>query len=355
MNLEKLEERTLPSSYTAASVSALIADINAANKAGGSNTITLTAPTTSPYVLTKVDNSTDGPTGLPVISGGGNKGAADNLTIVGNGDTVERESSGTPNFRLFDVASGGSLTLQNLTLQGGLAQGSGAASEGGAIYNQGTLVLSGVTVQNNTAVGTYGQNGSKQNPNGTAGADAYGGGIWSSGALTCENGTLIENNTARGGNGGNAYTGILYGGGYFLFGGNGGNAFGGGVYIAGGTANLTGVTLSGDQALGGWGGNGPPLLAGTPGIDGSAYGGGLCAGSGSVTLCTDTVQGNTAQPGHPGLESTGAGYGGGIYIDPSASAYLNSFTQANTINNTDSSVLNGSTANIDGTYILRNC
>ena len=50
-------------SYTAASVSALIADINAANTAGGANTITLTAPTTSPYVLTAVNNSTDGATG----------------------------------------------------------------------------------------------------------------------------------------------------------------------------------------------------------------------------------------------------------------------------------------------------
>jgi hypothetical protein len=335
-----LEDRTLPSSFTAATVSDLIAAINAANKAGGSNTITLTAPTTSPYVLTAVDNSTDGPTGLPVISGGGKKGAADTLTIVGNGDTIDGGHGG----RLFDVASGASLTLQNLTLQ------HGEAVEGGAIYNQGTLVLSGVTVQNNTAAGIEGQNGTKQNPSGTAGADAYGGGIWSSGALTCENGTVIQDNVAVGGNGGNAYTGFVAGGIGNTFGGNGGNAFGGGVYIAGGTANLTGVTLSGDQALGGWGGNGPPGIDGlpiNPGNDGSADGGGLCAGSGTVTLCTDTVQGNTAKPGHPGLESTGAGHGGGIYIDPSATAYLNSFRQANTINNTG--------GNIAGTYILRNC
>jgi len=46
--LEQLEDRTLPSSYTAATVSDLIADINAANAAGGTNTITLTAPTASP-------------------------------------------------------------------------------------------------------------------------------------------------------------------------------------------------------------------------------------------------------------------------------------------------------------------
>ena len=100
--LEHLEDRALPSSYSAASVSALIADINAANTAGGANTITLTAPTTSPYVLTAVNNTTNGGTdgnGLPVIA------ANDNLTIVGNGDTIERSTaSGTLAFRLFDVA-----------------------------------------------------------------------------------------------------------------------------------------------------------------------------------------------------------------------------------------------------------
>ena len=49
MFLEQLEGRALLPNYTAPTVSALIADINAANTAGGANTITLTAPTTSPY------------------------------------------------------------------------------------------------------------------------------------------------------------------------------------------------------------------------------------------------------------------------------------------------------------------
>src|SRR2546421_6329040 len=80
--LERLEDRHLPSSYAAASVSDLIADINAANQAGGSNTIALAAGTT--FALTAANNSTDGPTGLPVIA------AHDDLTIIGNGDTIER-------------------------------------------------------------------------------------------------------------------------------------------------------------------------------------------------------------------------------------------------------------------------
>jgi hypothetical protein len=409
LNLEPLEDRMLPSSYTAATVSDLIADVNAANAAGGSNTITLTAATTSPYVLSKVDNTADGPTGLPVIAAG------DTLTIYGNNDVIQR-SSRAPLFRLLDVASNASLTLENLTLQNGEAFGSGSAAEGGGLYSQGTLVLNGVTVQNNAAFGStfFGQNGTKKSPNGTAGGDAYGGGIWSSGALTCENGTLIENNYASGGDGGNAYTGYL---GYFPFGGNGGSAFGGGVYIAGGTATLTGVTLSGNHALGGQGGNGVSGIDGlpvNPANGGNAGGGGLGAGSGTVTLCTDTVQSNTAQGGPsgpdalPGLgfgggiyvgggsatlcndtiesNSTGgnssygagggiyvargsatlcndtiesnsalSGDGGGIYIASGATVSIDSFTVAHTINNTDSSGLNGPTANIDGSYIPRNC
>ncbi len=66
--LEQLEGRVVLSSYTAATVSDLIADINASNHAGGPNTITLSAPSSSPYFLTSVDNTTDGPTGLPVVA-----------------------------------------------------------------------------------------------------------------------------------------------------------------------------------------------------------------------------------------------------------------------------------------------
>ena len=142
--IEALECRTLLTAYAAATAAQLVADISAANKSGGTNTITLTAPTTSPYVLSAVNNSTDGPTALPVIKKG------DNLTIVGNGNTIDAAGHG----RLFDVAGGASLTLQNVTLQNGealYAKATDNSAEGGAIFNQGTLDLSGVTVQNNTA------------------------------------------------------------------------------------------------------------------------------------------------------------------------------------------------------------
>jgi hypothetical protein len=412
--LEALEDRTVLSSYNAATVSDLIADINAANKAGGTNTITLTAPSTFLYVITVVDNTTDGANGLPVIA------KKDMLTIIGNGDTIERSTtSGTPDFRLFDVASGASLTLENLTLEDGLAFGSGTSADGGAIYNQGTLVLSGGTVQGSEALGSNGANARFNRPTGDPGEPAAGGGIWSNGSLTLENGSQILGNLAQGGNGGDGGSDYTQGGA------NGGNGYGGGVYVAGGTANFTTATLSGNSAIGGANGvtgqfneppGGPPgsafggalyMASGTVSLTGvlvqnnraqigqergnvivslpvqEAFGGGVYVAGGTlnlsnstvqsnsvgssplsvagpvetsgggiyiasnstVTLCNDTVQSNTADLGN----------GGGIFIASGATVYIDSFTVANTINSTDSSGTNGSTANLDGTYILQNC
>jgi hypothetical protein len=303
LTLEQLEDRLVPTNFTAATVPDLIADINAANQAGGSNTITLTAPKTSPYVLSSADNAMDGATGLPVIA------ANDNLTLVGNGDTIARSTAaGMPAFRLLDVAGAASLTLQNLTLQGGLAFGAGISAEGGAVYNQGTLDLNGVTVQNNIAQGSNGQ-------------DAAGGGVYSGGVLTLEGNTNLQNNQALGG-----------------YGSVGGNGLGGGLCAAGGTATLTGITLSSNTAQGGQGGYGGYSARGGPG--GNGLGGGLYVGAATVVLRDDSVSGNSARGGSGGLSYIqtsvpvppvyvwpppqyvwtlyatgvpGAGYGGGIY------------------------------------------
>ena len=263
LGLERLEDRTLPSSYTAATVSDLIADINAANQGGGANTITLAASTT--FTLKKVDNTTDGATGLPVIKAG------DQLTLLGNGDTVQRSgASGAPAFRLFDVASGASLTLENLTLQNGLAFGSGTAARGGALYNQGSLLLSAVTVQDNIAQGADGVNGTNSYPLGTPGQSAWGGGIYSGGSLTLENGSQLLSNQVLGGNGGNPYKSRGPGG-------DGGDGLGGGLFVSAGTVNLTNTTVGSNQAHGGVAG-----AAGT-GITfgGTSAGGGIYFSSGT--------------------------------------------------------------------------
>jgi predicted outer membrane repeat protein len=144
LSVEQLEDRWVPATFSASSVSGLIADINAANLQGGANTIVFAPHTT--FSLTSVDNTTDNPTGLPVIA------ANDNLTISGNNDVIERSAAvSTPAFRLFDVAAGASLTLKGLTLQNGSAYDGTGNSAGGAILNQGTLDLEHCVVSGNSA------------------------------------------------------------------------------------------------------------------------------------------------------------------------------------------------------------
>jgi hypothetical protein len=304
--LEQLEDRTLPATFYAATAPELIADINAANQGGGSNTIILTVPTTAPYDLTAVNNTTDGPTGLPVIAAG------DNLTIAGNGDTIDRSTAAA--FRLFDVAAGATLTLQSLILQNGLAFGEDSAARGGAIYNQGALDLSGVTVRGNRAQGYVGGDGECFGGNG---ADAAGGGIWSGGSLVLENGTAVQNNSATGGRGGDADGGEI-----INVGGMGGNAWGGGLYVAGGTANLAGATLSDNLAQGGDAGLGNASFG-----PGNGSGGALYVAAGRVTLTGDVVQNNIARGGLPDSGGTGVvSAGGGVSIEPATTVYLDPFT-----------------------------
>ena len=186
------------------SVSELVTAINAANQAGGANTITLARGMT--FTLTAVNNTTDGPTGLPVIA------AANNLTILGNGATIARSTApGTPAFRLFDVAAGAALTLENLTLANGLATGTtlkvtpnkparlgGSETLGGGILNMGgSLVLDNVIVVNNQAdAGALG------------GVSAGGGGVANvlGATLTVTHGTFQDNAVLAG-------TGDCFGGG----------------------------------------------------------------------------------------------------------------------------------------------
>jgi hypothetical protein len=388
--LEQLEDRLVPSNFTAATASDLIADINAANQGGGSNTIALVAGKS--FTLTAVNNTTDGGTGLPVIA------ANDNLTIVGNGDTIARSTaSGTPAFRLIDVASGATLTLQNLTLQGGLAFGSGVSAEGGGIYNQGTIDFNGVTVQNNTAQGGVGYQ------------SASGGGIWSNGALTLEGGTTLQNNRAVGAAGAVAYGGGVYiaggtasltsttlfantvqgGGGVFIpnksltggYSGPGADGLGGGLYVAGGGVTLTGDTLASNAAQGGQGfgrtaggsglGGALYVTAGTVTLSddtlsantavggndgggvgsngGNGLGGGLYAAGGTVTLVQDAVTGNRADGGARGPRGNkGLGEGGGLYIASAATVSLDAYTVADVFNNTAST----SHHDIYGPYIV---
>src|SRR5262249_22181663 len=133
-------------------------------------------------------------------------------------------------------------------------------------------------------------------------SDAAGGGLCSSGALTMA-GCTIQNNTAIGGRGADGTSGD-YGAPptRYLPGSVGGDALGGGLYIGGGTVTISGSTLTANTSQGGAGGNGYSDKYGSAsaGDGGNGLGGGLYAGGGVVSVQTTSVTKNTAQGGAGG-------------------------------------------------------
>jgi hypothetical protein len=310
--VEELENRLTPTVFNANSVLLLMQDIHTANTNHASaNTINLTGP--GPYVLTKMDNTTNGPNGLPVID----STVASTLTINGNGNAIERNPNGS-DFRFFDIASGshGSLVLENVTLRFGkeVGPGSGPSAEGGAIFNNGTLKLNGDVQILNDQVSTAGGGvniaagggiycsagstlalegnnffegcdaiGGLGLP-GKNGGSAFGGAIFdnttTATSFTSTAGTVIEGCAALGGRGGAGSANQA--------GGSGGSAAGGGLFInatsSAAEATLTGVTFKIDGVVGGGGGAGGSggAIGGHGGAGASASGGGVAASGGTV-------------------------------------------------------------------------
>ena len=218
------------------------------------------------------------------------------ITLTGSGAGVTLDAGNAE--RLFALTGGATLTLQGLTLQHGLAYGWGASAQGGAIYSQGNLTLTSVSVLNNTAQGPNGGMGD-------GGGNAVGGGVFVAGGTAALTNSTFAGNLAQGGAGGAGRDLVIlepypappssewpHGG--------GGGSVAGGVYLAGGTATLTNNTLSGNRAQGGAGGAGGTLyrirsdgflttqgLAG--GADGGASGGGLFIQSGSTIFLNNTL------------------------------------------------------------------
>ena len=232
-------------------VAALIAAINTANANGQNDTINLPACT---YVLTKAQNNTDGPNGLPSITS--------QITIKGAGATrtiIER-SLGAPPFRLVHVAPSGKLTLQGVTLALGLL----TSGSGGGLFNAGTLTLTRSTVRDNVICDLE----SDCIPIGTG----PGGGISNSGTLTLLESTVSNNFASAGGGISNSGTMTLT---RSTVTGNGADDEGGagscGGINTGGTAKITNSTISGNSS--------------------SVLGGGIC-NSGVATLRFSTVVDN---------------------------------------------------------------
>jgi hypothetical protein len=228
-------------------------------------------------------------------------------------------------------ASGGAGATPTFILKNGFG---GNAFGAGVYVAGGTANITGATIDNNVAAGGNGgpTPGVNFPPDGKGG-NASGGGLYiAAGTVTLSSDT-VDGNQANGGN--------------QQLGDNGGSAYGGGIYLAGGTVTLSNDTVTGNSATWYWyGPNIHPLI-------GSAGGGIYIASQATATLCIDTVESNSARAVLDGGISLD--FGGGIYIGSGATVYIDSFTVAHTINNTDISGLNGPTANIDGSYILQNC
>ena len=202
-----------PSPYIACDVQALVDAINDANNNPDTSTINL-----APGCIYTTQEPLDHSTGLPQIT--------TEVIIEGNGATITRlPYTGEPytRYRLFWITEDGSLTLSNVTLDGGyvhhpLVSVDHESGSGGAILNQGVLHISNGIFENNRA--------------------SYGGAI----ANINESTLTVQNST---------------------FSNNMGEFSSGAVYVSGNSsAQISGVRFEGNQSPGtytyplvyGWGG-----------------------------------------------------------------------------------------------------
>ena len=252
----------------------LITAISSANTQAGGGTVTLAAGCV--YTLTAVNNSTDGGTGLPLITG--------TVTIAGSGATITRsKATGTPTFRIFDVATSGNLTLDSLTLSNGLMSSTGSTG-GAGIYNHGTLAVSASTFSGN----------SSPSPNGVSG-----GAISNSGHLTVTTSTFTNNSAQEGASIFNQNTTSIS---QTTFANNNATIYGGGgILNAFGTTTVTTSTFVGNSGPGGGAiDNDTTMIVSDSTFynnTGGGAGGGAINNFGTMTFIRTTFAGNSASTG----------------------------------------------------------
>ncbi|WP_160164480.1 hypothetical protein [Pedosphaera parvula] len=271
----------------AADASSLRDAINLANTNPGPHVIILA--TNAVYSCSNVDNFWYGPNALPPI--------ASDITIEGNGAVMVR--SATSRLRFFYVGAdsntlaslnynspgAGKLTLRNLILTNGLALGGngggGGGGMGGAIFNQGILILYSVTFSGNTA---QGGNGASNGGGAAAYYNGLGGGGMGEDGTEYRGGGFGGSVTPSGSHGASSGSGGGVGGGGGGFGvtDNATNSHGGGFSNGLGGGNLGGNGSGGGGetssstnggAGGGFGGGAPPrpwILYHPPGEAGEA-------------------------------------------------------------------------------------
>jgi hypothetical protein len=220
------------------------------------------------------------------ITGGGTAGT---LTITGPGATSLTISgldggNGSRDFNIFNIASGGNLSISGVTVSGAKTSGNG-----GAFNNSGTLSVSNSTLSGNSA-GTFGgaifnNNGALTLTNSTLSGNnaTYGGGISNQfGTITISNSTLSGNSATTSG-GGIQNNGSLTVSNSTISG-NSAATHGGGIFNTD-NLTLTNSTLSGNSA--------------------SNRGGGIY-NSGTLSVTNSTIASNTAGTFGGGIHNIGA-------------------------------------------------
>jgi hypothetical protein len=320
--LEALEDRTVPSTFTVTNLldtgpGALRAAVAAANANPGADTIDFA--TTGTIALTS-----------------GELDITDSVTINGPGASA-LTVSGNHASRVFGIAGNPTVTIAGLTV----ANGATTDSPGGGIsMTGGTVTLDHVTVSGNYAVGVTDVSG--------YGGDGLGGGLYVAGATLTLDQCTVSGNDAVGAQG-------LYGVGFF--GGTGGSGSGGGLCVAGATVHVNQTIISENRAIGGDGSSLPPMgeqgYLTYGGSGGYGVGGGIYVAAGRLEVGGSTLSGNAARAGNAGWGDApgypGWGVGGGLYIASASPplADLDTFTESNTLNNTADVA-----PNISGPYSL---
>jgi hypothetical protein len=273
--------------------------------------------------LTTIDNYWYGPNALPPIASTISIGPVNGILRLIASHTGDPTPATANAFRFFYVSGGlelpaGSLALYNTVLQGGNAKGGnggtggGGAGMGGAIFNQGSLSLTAVSLIGNTAQG--GSTAYATTGGGGMGQDGYYVGVGVGGGFG-----WASPPSAFGGNGGTGNASGGGGGGGFIAGSDGGNA---GVGTGGGKGGLGSAGPSAGDGGNGYtfpnssnnnGGNfgmaGVSLSGGGAGAGGGDEGGGgFGGGSGGVG---GGISFNGGFGGGGGFNVGAGGFGGG--------------------------------------------
>ncbi|WP_165226486.1 beta strand repeat-containing protein [Aquisphaera insulae] len=365
--LEALEDRTLLAVYNVTTfadvvnasdgVLSLREAVNAADVAGGTNSINLPAGTYGLSLgrldLTKGSITITGGSPSAILQGNGRVG----VMYVGQGVTANLDhltlTNGFSNFGGAGLFNDGTANLSNVVVRNNTAHAAGKAATGTAgarVYggginntNTGTMTLTDSTVTLNTATAGDGADANVDSSlhliPATSGGTAWGGGILNGGRLSLVR-SSVASNFAIGGAGGTTASLIQFlfpsaspqaaggdgrGGGIGNYvvsgpgvttldaasalsangargGGGGGNGLGGGLYVDSGTVTING-SLASNQATGGAGSTG---IATAGGAGGSGEGGGAFLAAGSLDLSGATVSSNVATGGIGGAGLAGS-------------------------------------------------